>query len=136
MPGTSGFQAAVAAGSEAAYTAQCLQGFQSFQNLRQLDMSFADSQELSTADIAQLAGLKGLTCLRLNNVSLPAGVDCSPLTALHALEELSLIHHSKVSALMVGDSHLQVRSNVRANRVATSCDCSIYSVQGGNSAAI
>jgi hypothetical protein len=108
MPGLSGVHASVAAGSDPAYTSACLQDLQTFQNLRQLELSFADSQELSAADITQLASLKGLTTLRLSNVSLSAAADSSPLTALHGLQELSLIHHSKVSALMVGDSHLQV----------------------------
>jgi hypothetical protein len=129
MPGLSGLQANVAAGSDTAYTAACLQDIQAFQNLRQLELAFADSQELSSADISQLATLKALTALRLSNVSLGAAADSSQLTVLQGLQELSLIHHSKVSALMVGDSHLQVlgklaglRSLVLQGRMCSATD--------------
>ncbi|KAF6253885.1 hypothetical protein COO60DRAFT_1628088 [Scenedesmus sp. NREL 46B-D3] len=108
LPGLSGVNAGVTAGSDSAYTSACLQDLLAFQNLRQLELSFADSQELGAADIAQLASLTGLSALRLCNVSLSAAADSSPLTALQGLQDLSLVHHSKVSALMVGDGHLQV----------------------------
>jgi Leucine-rich repeat (LRR) protein len=137
MPGLSGVHASVAAGSDPAYTSACLQDLQAFQNLRQLELSFADSQELSAADIMQLASLKGLTTLRLSNVSLSAAADSSPLTALQGLQELSLIHHSKVSALMVGDSHLQVlgklaglQSLVLQGRMCSATDEGLLALSG------
>jgi hypothetical protein len=46
------------------------------------------------------------------NISLAAGTDSRPLLQLKQLQELSLIHHSKVSALLVGDSHLHVLGGV------------------------
>uniref|UniRef100_A0A383WIA2 F-box domain-containing protein n=1 Tax=Tetradesmus obliquus TaxID=3088 RepID=A0A383WIA2_TETOB len=137
MPGLSGLQANVAAGSDTAYTSTCLQDILAFQNLRQLELAFADSQELATPDISQLASLRGLTALRLSNVSLSAAADSGPLSALQNLQELSLVHHSKVSALMVGDSHLQVlgklaglKSLVLQGRMCSATDEGLLALSG------
>lgn len=137
MPGLSGLQANVAAGSDTAYTSTCLQDILAFQNLRQLELAFADSQELATPDISQLASLRGLTALRLSNVSLGAAADSGPLSALQNLQELSLVHHSKVSALMVGDSHLQVlgklaglKSLVLQGRMCSATDEGLLALSG------
>lgn len=78
--------------------------------MKQLEISFSESVELEALDLVQLASLTGLTSLRLHNAALPAGVESSVLTQLQGLQELSLVHVSKVSALMTGDSHLQVRA--------------------------
>eukprot|EP00882_Tetradesmus_deserticola_P016890 GHRQ01018069.1.p2 GENE.GHRQ01018069.1~~GHRQ01018069.1.p2 ORF type:complete len:182 (+),score=65.03 GHRQ01018069.1:228-773(+) len=137
LPGLAGLNASVAAGADAAYTSACLQGLQAFHSLQQLELSFADSQTLSAADVVQLASLRGLSALRLCNVSLGAAADCSPLTSLQGLQDLSLVHHSKVSALMVGDSHLQVlgrlaglRSLVLQGRMCSATDQGLLALSG------
>ena len=108
MPGLSGFHATVGSGADSAYPAECFRQLLSFPGLKALELRFSDSQELSTADVMQLGCLTRLTRLHLSNVSLPAASDSSPLLLLKQLSELSLVHHSKVSALMVGDGHLSV----------------------------
>lgn len=113
LPGLSGGLATVAASPEHPFTLHCLQALSSFPNLKQLELSFADSVELEAPDLVQLASLTGLTSLRLHNASLPANLNSSVLTQLQGLQELSLVHVSKVSALMTGDSHLQVRVEAR-----------------------
>lgn len=109
MPGLSGCLATIAPTPEPHYAVNCLQSLQKFTSLKQLEIAYADSVELEAQDLTQLAKLTGLTALGLYNASLPASVDSSVLTQLTGLSELSLVHNSKVAALMTGDTHLQVR---------------------------
>jgi Leucine-rich repeat (LRR) protein len=104
----SGCLATIAAGSDTTYPADLFAELHACHNLKQLEVKFSDSMELSSSDIQQLAALTHLSSLALSNVSLPASTDMSSITQLMCLQQLSLVHHSKVAALVVGDSHLAV----------------------------
>lgn len=103
-----GCVASVAGAVETPYAADVFTQLAAFPGLRALELKFADSHELSSDALTALAGLSALTSLQLSNVSLSSGAESGSLTRLQALRELSLVHHSKVSALLVGDAHLQV----------------------------
>ena len=108
MPSLAGCHLLVGSGTASAYPAECCRQLLSFPALKSLELCFNDSLVLTSDDITHLACLTALTRLHLYNISLPAATDSSPLLQLQGLQELALVHHSKVSALLVGDSHLSV----------------------------
>jgi len=114
MPSLAGVHLTVGSGAASAYPAECFRQLLSFPVLKSLDVKFHDSREITSDDMTQLACLTALTRLHLHNISLAAATDSTPLLQLQGLQELSLVHHSKVSALLVGDNHLTVLGRMTA----------------------